>query len=127
MLGIFSSQLTNFLGRKHFIFLLFFIATSACIILALTQNALLSIFAVVFLKVAVSLFEPLQLQIQNETVVSTNRATMLSINAVFLEGIGVVTNVLFGRISDIHLSYAMLLGAIFCLIGGFLVRKFLAS
>ena len=127
MLGIFSSQLTNFLGRKHFIFLLFFIATSACIILALTQNALLSIFAVVFLKVAVSLFEPLQLQIQNETVVSTSRATMLSINAVLLEGIGVVTNILFGRISDIHLSYAMLLGAVFCLISGFLVRKFLAN
>lgn len=127
MLGIFSSHLTNFLGRKHFIFLLFFIATSACIILALTQNALLSILAVVILKVAVSLFEPLQLQIQNETVVSTARATMLSINAVFLEGIGVITNILFGRISDIHLSYAMLLGAIFCLIGGFLVRKFLAS
>ena len=52
---------------------------------------------------------------------------MLSINAVFLEGIGVITNILFGRISDIHLSYAMLLGAVFCLIGGFLIRKFLAN
>ena len=127
MLGIFSSRLTHFLGRKHFIFLLFFIATSACVILALTQNALLAIFAIVILKIAFSLFEPLQLQIQNETVVSTNRATMLSINAVFLEGIGVITNVLFGRISDIHLSYAMMLGAIFCLISGFLVKRFLIS
>lgn len=127
MLGIFSVRLTHLLGRKYLIYTLFLISAGACLILAITHQALVSILAVILLKIAVSLFEPLHLQIQNELVSSDQRATVLSINAVLLEGTGVFTNILFGKVADIQLSWAMLLGSILCIIGCFLVRKLITT
>lgn len=118
--GVFSAKLTHKLGMLPFAVLLFIGAILACAILSITKNALLSIISVALLRLVFSLFQPLQMDLQNKQVVTKNRATALSINAVIIDSIGIATNVVFGKLSDKNLALAMTLGTAFCLCGLFL-------
>jgi MFS family permease len=117
LLGAFSSTLTRKLGVLPFAILLYVGAIVACGTLAFTNNPWLSIIAISVLRLAFSLFEPLQMDLQNKLVVSPNRATELSIYAVFIESVGIGTNLIFGKLSDTNLSFAMTLGTVFCFLG----------
>ncbi len=117
LFGVFSSTLTRKLGVLPFAIVLFIGAIVACGTLTLTNNPWLSILAISLLRLAFSLFEPLQMDLQNKLVVSSNRATELSIYAVFIESVGIGTNLIFGKLSDTNLSLAMALGTVFCSLG----------
>ncbi|MPL99746.1 hypothetical protein SDC9_45967 [bioreactor metagenome] len=114
LLGVFSSALTRALGAKRLACLLFLAAACACVTLALTGNALLSVLSVATLRLSSSLFQPLQTEIQNRLVVSGNRATELSINAVLIDSVCAGTNVALGKLADLNLTYAMFAGAFLC-------------
>lgn len=117
LIGGFSAKITNILGRKNFGVLLYSVVIAACLILAFTVNALFSIAAIIILRAAFCLFAPLQTDIQNRLIKSRNRATALSVNAVIMEGAAVLTNLVFGAAAKINLTYAMLFGAAFSLVG----------
>lgn len=70
--------------------------------------------AILTLRLAYSLFWPLQTEWQNRLVRTRDRAAALSLNAVVMDGVGIATNLAFGRMAAWHLSAAMLLGAAFC-------------
>lgn len=65
------------------------------------------------MRISFSLLQPLQMKIQNQQIETTNRATLLSLNAVMMDSVAIITNLIFGRLADFHLSYAMMLGVIF--------------
>lgn len=113
----------NRLGRKRGISVLTFMATGVCLMMVIIHQPVLSILGMMILRMASSLFEPLQNQIQNEKVTSSERATVLSMNAVFMESVGVMVNMVFGPIMDRSLSSAFLLSAILYLAGGMLINK----
>jgi len=115
--GVFSAKLTQKFGMTSFAVILFTGAILACTTLTITHNALLSILSVALLRLVFCLFQPLQMNLQNKQVLSKNRATALSINAVIIDSIGIASNLIFGKLSDINLALAMGLGAAFCLSG----------
>ena len=117
LIGLFSDRVTRKLGVMPCISILFGAAVSACIVLALFKTAWLSVAAIALLRISFSLFQPLQTELQNTQVITQNRATELSINALIIDSVGIGTNLIFGKLSDINLSFAMLLGAALCLIG----------
>lgn len=92
-------------------------AIVVCAVLAFTESALLSVAGIMLLRVVFSLAQPLFTEIQNEQIMAVNRATMLSINAVVMESVGVGTNVLFGVMTERSLSWAFLLGVLLCVAG----------
>lgn len=120
MCGTASARLTQKIGTARFAALLYTAAAAACLLLAVTRSVWLSAAGVLLLRVACSLFQPLQMRLQNEQVQTENRATALSINAVIIDSAGVATNLAFGKLADTALSGAMLLGSALCAIGGVL-------
>lgn len=120
LLGTFSERLTRKLGILRFASILYGSAVIACIILGVTVNAWLSAASIAILRISFSLFQPLQIELQNKQVISQNRATELSINAVIINCVGVGTNLVYGKLSDVNIAYAMLTGSLLCLAGFFL-------
>lgn len=114
LLGGLSSKLTRRLGVKCFANILFALSTIACVTLACSYGKILSVMSILLLRLSFSLFQPLQTTIQNRQIASTNRATELSVNSVIIHGIAIATNIVFGKLADINLSYSMMLGAVFC-------------
>ena len=123
LVGVFSTRLTRNLGRRGFTNLMYGLASMACLLMAMTKNPFLTIVCVVALRMASSLVGPLQSVIQNEVIKVENRATMLSINAMFMDCISIGTNIIFGKIADVSLVGSLICSAITCLIGGILVNK----
>ena len=117
LLGGFSLRLTKKIGEKVFGRMLFITAAGCCLLMAFSSNALAAVGSILLLRIAFSLFQPLQMQIQNREVKSPNRATALSLNAVLMDGVAVVTNLGFGALAEVNLSLSMLMGAALCLCG----------
>lgn len=115
--GVFSYRLTKKMGRSVFMGSCYATAIVVCAVLAFTESAVLSVAGIMLLRVVFSLAQPLFTEIQNEQIVAVNRATMLSINAVVMESVGVGTNVLFGAMTERSLSWAFLLGVLLCVAG----------
>lgn len=115
--GGFSARITKKVGVMPLAAILIWAAAAACLALAVTHSAWLSVAGILVLRVSFSLFQPLQMDLQNKQVYTANRATALSINAVLIDSVGVATNVAFGKLADAHLMWAMLFGAGLCAAG----------
>ena len=117
LLGVFSARLTQKLGVLPCASVLYGSAAAACIVLGLTSSAWLSAAAIAVLRVSFSLFQPLQTQLQNRQVVSPDRATELSINAVIIDCAGIGTNLMYGKLAERSLTFAMFAGSLLCFSG----------
>lgn len=120
--GALSAKITKKLGVSRTASFLFFSASAACLILALTGSARLSVLGILMLRIAFSLFQPLQSDLQNRQVNTPARATALSIQAVIIDSVGIGTNIAFGSLAERGLACALLLGAALCMAGGFFFR-----
>lgn len=101
----------------QFVSTLYGSAVIACIILGVTVNAWLSVTSIVILRISFSLFQPLQMELQNKQVISQNRATELSINAVITNCVGIGTNLIYGKLADFNIAFAMFTGSLLCFAG----------
>ena len=75
------------------------------------------------LRLAFCLFTPLQTQLQNERIITAERATALSINAVMIDSVGVGTNLIYGAIAEKSLTAALVSGAALCVVGLALIER----
>jgi len=121
LLGTFSEKLTRILGTMKLIFILYGMAVIACAILGMTVNAYLSVVSIVMLRISFSLFQPLQMELQNQQVISQNHATELSINAVIMNCVGIGTNLIYGKLADVNLALPMFTGSFLCFVGFLLI------
>lgn len=119
-----SPKFTHKLGIPRFIFFLFFATTLSCLLLSFTESPWFSIAGILILRLAFSLFQPLQTELQNRRILTQNRATILSIYAVVIDSVGAGTNILFGMLANTSLEAALLLGAGLSIAGGFLVMRY---
>lgn len=117
LLGVCSSFFTKKTGIKMAGALSFITAAASCLILALTGNAGLSIGGILILRISHSLFQPLQMELQNRQIHSDHRATALSINAMITDSIGAGTNLAFGALAEKNLKASFLFGLLLCLMG----------
>lgn len=116
-----SSKITEAIGARRLVNLCYALAVLSCVLLCVTSSAVASVISILALRIAFSLFQPMQSNIQNMQVVSSDRATELSVFSVIMNSVGVSTNLIFGAVADVNLSSAFLFGAVFCLLGFILV------
>lgn len=109
-----SAGLTKRLGERNSLFLLGAFAAASCLLLAFTGSAGASVCGVVILSVSMSIFEPLQLEMQNREVRTSNRATELSVYAMIIDSISAGSSLVFGALAERSLSGAFLFGAAAC-------------
>jgi len=62
-------------------------------------------------------FQPLQLELQNREVRTVNRATALSVNAMFIDCVGMGVDLGFGALAERSLPLAFGYGAVLSLAG----------
>lgn len=74
MCGIFSYKITQKKGYSFLIRVCFVSASAACVLLALTQSAVCAALGIITLRAVFGLFSPLQTRLQNEQIVTANRA-----------------------------------------------------
>lgn len=117
MLGVFSEKLTREMGLRKIAPILYISAATGCLILGLTSSPWLSALSIIILRISFSLFQPLQTELQNRQVLSDNRATELSINAVIIDGVGITTNLVYGRLAETDIALPMFSGVFLCFIG----------
>ncbi|MDE6017161.1 MAG: MFS transporter [Acetatifactor sp.] len=121
--GFLSSKLTERIGAARTAAVLFAAAAMSCAVLAFTANPLCSVLGMLILRVSFSLLQPLQTEMQNRRITTSNRATALSINAVILDSVGIGTNLVFGALAEYSLAGALLFGVLLCAVGGILYLR----
>lgn len=115
--GTWSDKFTNVIGKRKSGLVLIGTGFVACVLLTLTKSPVVSVIAIIAIRIAFSLLMPLADTIENQQVTHENRATALSINSVIMDGVAIATNLVFGKLADLDLTYALGIGAIFCLLG----------
>ena len=111
MAGQYSFEATHKLGLPRALFGFSGCAAAACLVLAFTRSAGVSVGAILLLRLSHSLLLPLRMQIQNQSIQTKNRATALSVQTIFTDGIAVGTNLAFGQLAERSLPVAFLFGA----------------
>ena len=101
---------------------LLLLAAFSCVLLGMFPTPVLSVLAVIGLRLAYSLMQPLQMDLQNKQISGGDRATALSMNAAVMESLGIFLNLVFGKLADLKLEAAMFLGAALCGLGVVLYR-----
>lgn len=114
IIGTFSARVTKRTGECKAFMLFCIPGAVCCALLAAVDSAVLSVMSILVLRVSHSFFAPLQAEIQNRFVKTNNRATELSVNAMFTDCVGIVVNLIFGALSKSSLSITFLFGAIIC-------------
>lgn len=110
----FSARFCAGMGPKRMGNLLMLGSMICCVLLAITVHPVLSVLAVIGLRLSYSLLQPMQKEQQNRRISTANRATALSMNAVLMDSIAVFLNVLLGYAAERSLPLSMALGAVLC-------------
>ena len=120
--GVFSANLCRKTGPRAMGTGLLLLATFSCLLLGLFPMPVISVVAVILLRLVFGLMQPLQMDLQNQQFNGRERATALSMNAVVIESLGIFLNLCFGRLAEFRLDAAMFLGAALCGAGTVLYR-----
>ena len=120
--GGFSAALCVRMGTKRMGTGLFFLSALSCLLLSLSAVPVICVLAVILLRLSFSLLQPLHMELQNRQITGQDRATALSVNAVVMESLGILLNLIYGRIAEANLARAMFLGAALCGLGMILYR-----
>ena len=113
--GFLSDKVTKFLGEHRTMRNCFLAAVISCVILAVSDRAVSTVIAIVLLRIGFSIAGPLQKELQNRQVNTENRATALSVNSVFMDSVGVATNVIFGALAEYSLILSLGFGSVICI------------
>lgn len=110
-----SAPLTKRFKERPLGFALLLVGAVSCALPAFTANAVLSVSAVTALCLSAALFRPLSAALENRLVVTADRATALSVNALLADGVAAALNPAVGALAEAELSGALLLCAGLCL------------
>jgi MFS family permease len=102
-------KLSRKFGQKKLVTGLFILITAVSFLLAFTRNPFLSILIIALLEGAFALCQPLSQDIQNKSITTGDRATLLSTYAMVGDIIGAFTNLAIGKASDISLEAGLIL------------------
>ena len=115
-----SDFLTKKLGIPLFSACCFLCPALLCFALAFTHSPLCSAVCILGIQGFISLFQPLQSELQNREISTSHRAAALSLQAMFLELTSAVLEPVFGSLAQKSLALAFESGGFFC-IAGFLL------
>lgn len=101
-----SYKLNIKLGTNRSIQALYIIITICCTILVFTSNATLTILSIILICGSAAIISPIVLDIENKSISTIDRATLLSVFAMFGDLAGAGANVVIGKTADISTSAA---------------------
>ena len=67
------------------------------------------------IRIVHSIFQPIQLDIQNQMITTQDRATRLSVHAMLIDAVAVGTNLIFGALSEISIMISIGFGVLLSL------------
>ena len=120
--GGLSARLCRKTGAQALGTALMLLAGISCLLLGLFSAPVVSVAAVLLLRLAFSLMQPLQMELQNKQITGHDRATALSVNALVTESLGIFLNLIFGRLAEFRLESALFLAAALCAVAAVLYR-----
>ena len=102
------------LGKNRSIQILYSIITLSCVTLIFTTNPILTIFSIIFICGSASIIYPIVLEIENKSIRTLNRATLLSIFAMFGNLTGAGANIIIGKTADFSTAAAFTTCVVMC-------------
>jgi MFS family permease len=106
-----SNYLSEKLGNCQAIIILFFLVVLCCIVLIFTASYIFSIMTISLISLSVAMIGPIEMDIKNKTIRTSNRATILSVYSMVGSLIASIGNIIIGKTAD----YSLELGFITCL------------
>lgn len=116
-----SYSLSRKFGQKKLILWLFISITICSLLLAFVRSAYVSVIVIAAIEGTFALCQPLSQDIQNKSISTGDRATMLSAYAMAGDIFAAVTNISVGKASDLSLEFGFLLCGLFSAIAVILV------
>lgn len=109
-----SYKLSNKLGANKSIQLLYILIAICCTILVFTSNATLTVFSIIVICGSAAIISPIVLDVENRNISTVERATLLSVFAMFGDLTAAGANVIIGKTADISTSSAFVTCVIMC-------------
>jgi MFS family permease len=95
-----AKSLTSRWGDAATILFLGMIVLMSSLVLIVTSQAALSVLAILLISVSLAIMEPVEMDLKNKAIHSSNRATILSIYSMVASLIGVAGNLIIGKAAD---------------------------
>ena len=121
-----SYYFKRILGERKYINILYLIILVATLILWRTTSAVVSVISVMSISLSDALFTPIVMEIENKSVTTGDRATILSIYSVIGSVVSAVINPLIGLGADYSLRTSFLLCSMLCVIALIAMNYYLA-
>lgn len=102
------------LGKNPTIQISYIIITISCITLVFTSNPVITILSIILICASAAIVSPIVLDIENKSISTAERATLLSIFAVFGDLTSATANVIIGKTADISTSSAFITCVAMC-------------
>ena len=102
------------LGENASIQILYIVITICCAILVVTSNAVLTVLSIIAICGSASIISPIILDIENESINNIDRATLLSIFAMFGDLAGAGANVIIGKTANISIPAGFITCVVMC-------------
>jgi MFS family permease len=99
-------KFSNKLGKNRSIEILYAVIFICCAVLVFTSNPVLSILSIVLICGSAAIIHPIVLDIENSSINNLDRATLLSVFAMFGDLTGAGVNVFIGKAADISTEAA---------------------
>ena len=80
----------------------------SCVLLAYTKNYVLSVCLIAVIQGSFAIAHPIILDIENKSIATNNRATMLSMYAMFGDVVASLVNISIGKFADLSIQTAFL-------------------
>jgi MFS family permease len=103
-----THSITKRFGQPRIMKTLLIVLTLSCLFLIFTTSPLLSIIFIILAGGSLSIAQPTILDIQNKSIITNNRATMLSIYAMAGDILSAIVNPIIGKSADISLQAAFI-------------------
>lgn len=105
-----SNYLSEKLGSCKAIIILNFLVALSCGVLIFTSSPIMSVITITLISFSVAMIGPIEMDIKNKTIKTSNRATILSIYSMSGSLIASVGNIVIGKTAD----YSLEMGFITC-------------
>ena len=103
------------IGQNKSIEILYMVIASCCAVLIFTTNAGVTIFSMLALSACAAVISPMILNIENKSIYTSDRATLLSMYSMFADITGAGANVIIGKTADISTPSAFVTCVIMCI------------
>lgn len=114
LISVKSYKVSAKLGDNRSIEILYIIIAICCTILVFTSNATLTILSVILIFGSAAIISPIVLNIENKSINTSDRATLLSIFSMFGSLASSGANVIIGKTAEISISWAFAICVVMC-------------